>query len=36
MCDIKKSNTNETGKVKCPKCNVEMLDGNLYGHCGLK
>lgn len=36
ICDTKKSNKNETGKVKCPKCNVEILDGNLYGHCGLK
>ena len=26
----------ETGKVKCPKCNVEVRDGNFCKHCGAK
>ena len=28
--------SNEREKVKCPKCNVEALDGNFCEHCGAK
>lgn len=27
---------NERKKVKCPKCNVEVRDGNFCEHCGEK
>jgi len=26
----------ETGKVKCPKCNIEVIGGNFCEHCGAK
>ena len=28
--------SNEREKVKCPKCNVEVIDGNFCEHCGAK
>ena len=28
--------SNEREKVKCPKCNVEVRDGNFCEHCGAK
>lgn len=29
-------NSHEREKVKCPKCNVEVIDGNFCEHCGAK
>lgn len=26
----------EEGKVKCPECNTEVIDGNFCEHCGAK
>lgn len=26
----------ESGKVKCPKCNTEVIDGNFCEHCGAR
>lgn len=26
----------ESGKVKCPECNTEVIDANFCEHCGAK
>ena len=31
-----KVDTTELDEVKCPKCNVEVWDGNFCKHCGAK
>lgn len=35
-CKLEKVKSNEREKVKCPKCNVEVQDGNFCEHCGAK
>lgn len=33
---FKEVKSHEREKVKCPKCNVEVWDGNFCEHCGAK
>lgn len=36
LCKLEEVKSNERKKVKCPKCNVEVRDGNFCEHCGAK
>lgn len=36
LCKLEEVKSHEREKVKCPKCNVKVIDGNFCEHCGAK